>query len=180
MISSSDFLPTTGHGDGHMTLEGMRSTMMYFTIQGPTGDPWVDGFANTYVLASPLPMATVSRAELLATYDRVIDRFEAAFSLPIRQVNFEKANEELTTLKTNPVDKARYGPLLNSIPRYERIQATCESYLGTTRRCDRGDFFGNVPSPAWELSGQCGRAHARCYCPQSRRIGSPAIQSNIG
>ena len=120
-----------GNGNGRMTLKGMRILPAPLNFRGNRVlDPWDDIYGNTYALASPLPMATVSRQELVATYDRIMDQVEANFHLPLRQVDLAKINEQIDALKDSRVDQARYGALLQLIPDYSKWESMCERSLG--------------------------------------------------
>jgi hypothetical protein len=114
-----------GHGDGHATLGGLRSSIA--PIMVPDGGQFD---AATLAVASTVPMLAASRAELMSEYDRLMDEQEANFHLPIRQVDARKVDSEINALRQSPLDRVRYAVLIRLVPSVRHLQESCERYLG--------------------------------------------------
>ncbi len=123
-----------GHGDGHLTLNGLRNLSKL--IAPMAFKDRFDRIDLTFKAASAVPMLTASRAELLAEYDRLMDQEAADLHLPIRQIDVHKVESQLDELKKSPVERVRYAGLLAMLPLFIdpeasiNPQASCESYLG--------------------------------------------------
>jgi len=125
-----------GHGDGHATLDGWRTLDKTIALMPgnrvetnllkyPAGH--IDGGTE---LASSVPMLTASRADVVAMYDRLMDQQEGNLHLPVRQVDLNRVRSELNTLSASPVDRMRYGFLIETMPIISWTQTETERYLG--------------------------------------------------
>jgi hypothetical protein len=115
-----------GHGDGHMTLAGLRSVPTFVAIVS-TQQP---GQWAAYSAASTLPGMIASRAEVLAKYDQLMNQTEANFSKPLRQIDLHEIDSQIIAMKNSPVDRIRFMLLADLFPALSHIQQVCERYLG--------------------------------------------------
>ncbi len=114
-----------GHGDGHMTLAGLRALPMILTKHGenPIDIP-------AYAAASTIPFLSVSRAEMMAEYNRLMDRTEADLRQPIRNIDLHAVQSTIIALKISPIERIRFTILHALVPVFTGAQKGCEKYLG--------------------------------------------------
>ena len=173
-----------GHGDGHATLDGWRTLDKTIgampgnrvetkPLESPAGH--IGGGTE---LASTVPMLTASRADVVAMYYRLMDQQEANLRLPARQVNINRVRSELDTLSASPVDRMRYGFLIETMPIISWTQTQTERYLGLRDGTEVGialELFrrrhGTYPTRLDELVPE--------FLPSVPPTASPESRSNI-
>jgi hypothetical protein len=113
-----------GHGDGHITLRGLRLHMLSWN----DGDP-----LNLEVVleaASTVPGLAASRAEVIRASDQLMDEGEANLHRPIRETDVHQIETQIRAWKNSPVGRFRYAVVCRLIPNPGNTQQNCERYLG--------------------------------------------------
>jgi hypothetical protein len=116
-----------GNGDGRLTLKGMQS------LRGSIDKKILDEVApDTWPVASPLPAINCSRADLVKTYDHLLDQARANFESPLRRADWGTIKSELEAMrKPYPSSPSlRYWVISWLTPDLSFCQAACERYLG--------------------------------------------------
>jgi hypothetical protein len=114
-----------GHGDGHLTLSGLRETMLPLRqIGNDSSNP------TLFEVASTVPLLTASRAELLTTYDQLLDQAEADYHHPRREIQSSMVDSKLIAWKTSAIDKIRYAMIDELAPSLDHVQIASERYVG--------------------------------------------------
>ncbi len=114
-----------GHGNGHMTHEGLR---MLESITTSANSPFVEpGHETILALAGPLSVAGMaSRKELLAEMERLFALSEREGSTPQWERAESAADVAVVRLSEGVVSRARYAMLITLIPALGKVHASIE------------------------------------------------------
>jgi hypothetical protein len=115
-----------GRGDGHMTLVGLRFVSMHMGLMADSKP--LDSLH--LAAASALWVFSVSRAELMTQFNRLMDQAEANFRQPVREVDVYKVQSQINAIKDSPIHLIRFGMLADFTSGFSRVQSSGEQYLG--------------------------------------------------
>jgi hypothetical protein len=116
-----------GHGNGRITFEGLK--LLDSMIFRPEGIRPTDG---PYVAATPaLALLVLNRRDMLAEYDRLLDRMEADGDRPIWQREGDVVGSLLPAWQASPIDRWRYFPLVYLMPAIETATLQHEYVRGS-------------------------------------------------
>ena len=85
---------------------------------------------SAYAAASTIPFLGASRAETMAKFNRLMDRTEADFRQPIRDIDLHGVQSQMIALKMSPMERIRFTLLHELVPVCTGAQKSCERYLG--------------------------------------------------
>jgi hypothetical protein len=109
-----------GHGDGHMTLTGLRYMARF-----------MEGAIPAHVeAASTVSVFAISRAEVVRQYARLMDQNESNFRRPIRQADINEVGSQINAMRDFPIELIRFGVAADFLPALSAAQMSCERYLG--------------------------------------------------
>lgn len=147
-----------GHGDGHMTLAGVRFVSAALAPNYSQGnrDEWDWEMLG---LEAAGPMVAASRAELAELYNRFLEQTEADFHQPIREVNQNNMTALLAELRSTAFNRRRFAVLNAVVPGTMHSFAECERNLGNRDGAEVGIAlelyhrkFGKYPATLDELT----------------------------
>lgn len=112
-----------GNGNGHLTAEGIAMfTQLGNSIQDPAIGPQLVG---------PIASAVVAdRATLTAKYDDFMNQMEARAAEPMWEYdNLPSVSQEVDQLAANPLEKARFLPIVLLMPALDRAVDTGQGVI---------------------------------------------------
>jgi hypothetical protein len=110
-----------GNGDGHLTLKGAENSQQWINSSD----------LNLWAAASTVPLATASRAELVAKFNTLLDQAMANLHHPMREVAENGTDAKLVAMHNSSTDSVRFAILNALFFSIDHLQTNCESYLGT-------------------------------------------------
>jgi hypothetical protein len=126
-----DFVQRTytddGHGNGHLTREGMR---FLTELMPPHGTPYFDRQWFSNLVGPATAPLVASRREILSQYDLWMEQMEANFRQPVRNVIPGDIEPTLRMWKSSTLNFIRYVPLLTLMPSLDGVQTRIERLLG--------------------------------------------------
>lgn len=115
-----------GYGNGQITLAGLRFVGRLTAWMSDSSRPDSIHLAA----ASSLSVLSVSRAELMIRYNRLMDQTEANFRRPVREVDLRNAPKQFDVMKSFWLGQLRFAIWETFMKDLSRSQAACERYLG--------------------------------------------------
>ena len=122
-----------GHGDGRLTLAGLRMLREEHGIrlwnEGPSDEDLMLWYYK--VAAAPVTqLIALSRRQLVDTFNANFDRQEADLHRPIREMDVRRHFREIGAWSRTPVDRVRYAMLQLTTTSLHGIATTAERVLG--------------------------------------------------
>ena len=116
-----------GHGDGHITVEGLRSLNSLVE-----GSYW---FHESYSPSPHLALPAVycvfaSRSEMLSKYRQVWSQVLADLDQPMWEISAEQSGEQMVQQMSESTDHYRYPLITLLLPAFDALRATVERGRG--------------------------------------------------